>query len=171
MNSAVDYSASREAPGRIIIQCPLCEWQPDGAAHWTCGCGHKWNTFETNARCPNCGKQAEETVCPGCGEHQPNEAWYHTPADLEQVEKVGDPVLRGRKKRLEGRLIDYGIKNYRVSDLAYVDYSHERFQTPFDAGCRMMILYGVAYAARNLNQRPDVVKWLKEEGIWGKVSP
>ncbi|WP_081670900.1 DUF4272 domain-containing protein [Sporocytophaga myxococcoides] len=87
------------------------------------------------------------------------------------METTGDLVLRRKKKSLESRLIDYGIKNYRVSHLEYLDHSKEKFQTAYDAGCRMIILYAIAYLVHNLDERPAFIDWFKTEKIWEKVSP
>jgi len=63
----------------VMIECPVCHWRPDGQAHWECTCGHSWNTFDTNAKCPNCNLQWEETGCPNCGEMSPDKSWYVNP--------------------------------------------------------------------------------------------
>jgi|GEM_PF-5857423 len=38
--------------------------------------------------------------------------WNKTKQKIEQIEKTGNLALRVKKKSLEARLIDYGIKNY-----------------------------------------------------------
>ncbi|SKC78971.1 protein of unknown function [Ohtaekwangia koreensis] len=154
-----------------IIQCPRCEWQPDGEKHWACGCGYSWNTFETKGKCPSCKKQWADTRCPGCGQMSPHKDWYKTPEEIEAVEKSANTVLRAKKKSLESRLIDYGIKNYRVSHLEYLDYSKAKLHSPYDAGCRMIILYAISYLAHKLEDRPAVCNWLQSENLWDKVSP
>lgn len=156
---------------QLIIQCPHCEWRPDGGKHWGCSCGHLWNTFKTKAKCPKCEIQWENTSCIVCGKSSPHSDWYITPTELDRIESSGDQRLRAIKKRLESRLIQYGIKYYRVSDLAYLDHSKEKFHSAYDAGCRMMILYAIGEAAHNLNERERIIQWFKEENIWGKVSP
>lgn len=155
----------------ITIQCPICEWQPDGEGYWICTCGHSWNTFATKAKCPLCGIQWENTSCPACHKSTPHKEWYKTKEEIEAIENSGDRILRAKKKSLESRLIDYGIKNYRVGYLPYLDYSNEKFQTPYDAGCRMMILYSIAYSVQNLDERIGVIDWLNKENLWNKVSP
>lgn len=155
----------------LHIQCPVCEWNPDGEKHWACSCGYKWNTFETTGKCPKCNTQWKKTSCPGCGKSTPHSAWYKTQSEIESLESSGDQNLRKKKKRLEKRLIDYGIKNYRISYLPALDYSAETFHSEYNAGCRMMILYAVSFAVHNLDERNEIVQWLKEERIWSKVSP
>ncbi len=153
-----------------IIQCSVCEWNPDGGKHWSCSCGYLWNTFETKGKCPKCKTQWEDTRCISCGQSTPHQDWYKTKEDLARIEKNGNPILRAKKKSLESRLINYGIRNSRVSYLPYLDHTNEKFQTAFDAGCRMIILYAVSYAVHNLEKRPQIIAWLKAENIWEKVS-
>lgn len=86
---------------KIEIICPKCDWKPDGGAHWTCDCGHRWNTFDTAGRCPNCKKIWKDTQCPGpqepggCGQWSPHIDWYRNLDQLlrDQLEKVLE-VLR-----------------------------------------------------------------------------
>ena len=69
-----DDAAARGRGARI--RCPLCKWQPCEADRWQCECGCVWNTFDTHARCPACGKQWLVTQCLACGEFSPHEDWY-----------------------------------------------------------------------------------------------
>ncbi|WP_299158365.1 DUF4272 domain-containing protein [uncultured Tenacibaculum sp.] len=155
----------------IITQCPTCEWNPDGEKHWACSCGHKWNTFKTKGKCPKCKTQWKDTNCPGCGKSTAHIDWYKTKKEIDLIESTGDLKLKAKKKKLEIRLIDYGIKNYRVSHLPYLDHSNEKFQTEYEAGCRMMILYAISFAVHNLDERLNIIHWLEKEKIWNKVSP
>ena len=141
-----------------IIQCSICEWNPDGEKHWGCSCGHLWNTFDTKEKCPKCKTQWKNTRCPGCGKSTPHNDWYKTKEDLELIEKSGNQELKTKKKNLESRLIEYGINNHRVSHLPYLDHSNERFQSPFETGCRMMILYSIGYAIHNLKDRQQLIE-------------
>lgn len=153
-----------------IIQCSICEWNPDGGKHWGCSCGHLWNTFKTKGKCPKCKTQWEDTRCPGCGKSTPHKEWYKTKEEIEQLEKSGNQELRAKKKSLESKLISYGIKNHRVSHLPYLDHSKEDFQSTYDAGCRMMIFYAIGYVVHNLDDRQKIIDWFKTENLWGKVS-
>ncbi len=78
--------------------------------------------------------------------------------------------LKRKKRLLENRLISLGIKNNRVSYLPYLDHSTVDFQKPYDVGCRLLILHAVAYSVHHLGERPKIIKWLKREHIWEKVS-
>ncbi|PTB97265.1 hypothetical protein C9994_03555 [Marivirga lumbricoides] len=155
----------------LVIQCPTCEWNPDGEKHWACSCGHKWNTFKTKGKCPKCKTQWEDTRCPACGKSTPHKDWYKTKEEIDLIASSGDQVLRTKKRKLESRLIDYGIRNHRISHLPYLDHSKERFQSAYDAGCRMMILYTISYAVHELTERDNIIQWFKDENIWDKVSP
>ncbi len=156
----------------IIIACPACEWQPDGEAYWRCSCGFNWNTFDTAGKCPACKKQWEITYCPGCGKTTPHKEWYHDKSmPLENTDSPEKIVLKQKKRALENRLATLGIKTRRVSYLPYLDHSTEQFQTPYEAGCRMLILNAIAYAVHNLHDRQKLVAWFKRENIWDRVSP
>lgn len=83
----------------VKIQCPKCSWEPDGQPYWQCDCGHSWDTFETAARCPACGKQHELTQCirpaGGCDKLSPHLDWYNGLDKWvkEQVESVKEIEL------------------------------------------------------------------------------
>lgn len=153
-----------------IIQCSICEWNPDGRAYWQCSCGHFWNTFDTKGQCPKCKIQWKDTRCPGCGTSTPHKNWYKTKEEIEQIEHLGDLVLRAKKKSIESRLIKYGIKNRRIAYLPYLDHTNLVFQSTYDTACRMMILYAIGYLVHNLNDKDRIKRWLKDENIWEKVS-
>ena len=52
---------------KIGIECPKCNWEPDGGAHWQCDCGQLWDAFSTTEKCPSCAKIYADTQCPGPG--------------------------------------------------------------------------------------------------------
>ncbi|MBI5512490.1 MAG: hypothetical protein HY909_01905 [Deltaproteobacteria bacterium] len=58
------------------IRCPRCGWRPRARDRWWCHCGHSWNTFDTQGRCPGCGHQWLETACPGCHRWSLHADWY-----------------------------------------------------------------------------------------------
>lgn len=153
-----------------IIECPACGWNADGDAHWTCTCGHTWNTFDTKGKCPNCKIQWEETYCPICEEPSPHKDWYieTTKSSTNYTPEVLD--LMRRKKNLEDRLVSLGITNYKIKHLPYLDFTKEKFQSPYESGCRLLILYGISYAIHNLDDREKIISWFKREKLWDKVS-
>lgn len=69
------------------IYCPACEWEPDAFALWSCTCGHSWNTFDTQGRCPHCGRVWRDTQCPACAEWSKHHDWYHDlpPVDADLI--------------------------------------------------------------------------------------
>ena len=65
----------------IKIVCPKCEWEPKPTDLWQCSCRHSWHTFDTCGRCPECGKQWNDTQCHGpwnggCARWSPHVDWY-----------------------------------------------------------------------------------------------
>ena len=75
------------APGKARIRCPHCLWQPRRNSIWTClpigapeylarGCGHSWNTFDTQGLCPGCSHQWLHTSCLACGQWALHVDWY-----------------------------------------------------------------------------------------------
>jgi hypothetical protein len=64
------------SPDGRLIRCPKCDFQPSDDISWSCKCSHAWNTFRTAGKCPACGFQWEETMCPHCGEMSDHRAWY-----------------------------------------------------------------------------------------------
>ncbi|MEO1054347.1 MAG: DUF4272 domain-containing protein [Bacteroidota bacterium] len=79
--------------------------------------------------------------------------------------------LTNRKNRLEERLARHGIKELNIQHLPYLEFDDKKFATPFEAGCRMMILYAVAYIASEPGDREAVTEWLQREKLWNHVSP
>lgn len=79
--------------------------------------------------------------------------------------------ITDRKQRLEDRLSRHGIKEYHVKYLPYLEFDDKTFASPYETGCRMMILYAVAYTATELDGREAVVDWLKRENLWTHVAP
>ncbi|HTS16637.1 MAG TPA: M50 family metallopeptidase [Verrucomicrobiae bacterium] len=58
------------------LACPACHAAPPRGALWKCGkCGTAFDTFLTQAVCPNCGTQFESTRCIDCGAMSPISAW------------------------------------------------------------------------------------------------
>ena len=66
----------RQGRGGRRIRCPQCGWEPERGSLWSCECLCLWNTFDTEGRCPDCGKRWETTQCLRCKEWSPHRAWY-----------------------------------------------------------------------------------------------
>ncbi len=78
----------------IKIECPHCQWEPDASARWGCTCGHSWNTFDTQGKCPKCQHQWHNTQCLAypCNQWAPHLDWYNIPLDLEELLKEESTV-------------------------------------------------------------------------------
>lgn len=70
---------------QLKIACPKCSWEPDGASHWACSCGHIWDTFETQGVCPSCNKQWKHTQCPTCEGWSVHDDWYIISIDMNSL--------------------------------------------------------------------------------------
>lgn len=71
-----------KAPRRTEFRCPECKESPPIGKFWRCGkCGSGFDTFETQAFCPNCHAEYAVTVCPYCLNKKPMAEWraYQTP--------------------------------------------------------------------------------------------
>jgi hypothetical protein len=64
------------SPNGLSIRCPKCQWRPGEQSVWSCKCRHRWNTFSTGGRCPECNFQWTVTSCHRCGELSPHSEWY-----------------------------------------------------------------------------------------------
>jgi hypothetical protein len=64
------------SPSGPRIRCPLCGWSPHKEDHWSCTCGHEWNTFDTGGVCPACLHQWTETQCLSCSRWSAHSLWY-----------------------------------------------------------------------------------------------
>jgi len=154
----------------VKIECPKCGWEPDGYPHWICSCGCKWNTFDTKGKCPDCGKQWNDTHCPRCSHPSEHDTWYHLIAETEQLIEEDQIELRRRKKIIETKLSDYGLKNQKISYLPYLVLQEEGFQTLHEVGCRILVLWAISYVASRLDEREEIASWLKRTKLWDKVT-
>jgi Zn-dependent protease len=67
-------------PRRNGFACPVCKIAPPVGAIWRCGkCGKPFDTFATQATCPNCGTQFSATQCLDCGSLRPVGEWTTSP--------------------------------------------------------------------------------------------
>lgn len=60
----------------VRVRCPKCNWLPAEQDRWSCRCQHRWNTFATHGRCPQCEYQWHVTACMSCSQSSPHEDWY-----------------------------------------------------------------------------------------------
>jgi hypothetical protein len=77
----------------VIIECPKCQWRPDGGPYWQCTCGTTWNTFATQGICPGCGKRWKDTQCIqwNCQAWSPHVDWYVIPLNLGELLEAEEP--------------------------------------------------------------------------------
>ena len=63
-------------------KCPNCLQSPPGGPNWVCfdlekvGCGFRFDTFQTRATCPNCGRKFLSTQCPNCHNWASFSKWF-----------------------------------------------------------------------------------------------
>jgi Zn-dependent protease len=63
-------------PGQTAYSCPSCKTSPPLGEYWKCStCAKVFDTFQTQAVCPNCGTQFPKTACLDCGRAHPFSEW------------------------------------------------------------------------------------------------
>jgi hypothetical protein len=64
-------------PRRNDFTCPACKAHPPIGDFWKCGkCGQAFDTFQTQAVCPNCATHFGVTKCMDCGSVHPVSEWF-----------------------------------------------------------------------------------------------
>jgi Zn-dependent protease len=64
-------------PRRDGFACPACKTAPPIGDFWKCGkCGQAFDTFQTQAVCPNCATHFGVTKCLDCGAVRPLSEWF-----------------------------------------------------------------------------------------------
>ena len=79
-------------------------------------------------------------------------------------------TLQRRKIRIEERLKTHGISETSISFLRYLMFDEKEFATPYEVGCRIIIIYAIAFTIEEQTKKQSVVDWLKRESIWEKVG-
>lgn len=76
-----------ELPRREDFSCPSCKASPPRGAFWTCGaCEAVFDTFESEAVCPNCNTHFPKTACANCGTFSAYSEWLSADRLVEAVE-------------------------------------------------------------------------------------
>lgn len=75
-----------------------------------------------------------------------------------------------RKLTIEKRLYKHGIRAFEIKHLPYLEFDDETFCSPYECGCRMLILYAFSQVASELRQKEELKKWLIHENLWIHVS-
>jgi hypothetical protein len=71
--------------------CPACKTAPPIGDFWKCGkCGQAFDTFQTQAVCPNCATHFSVTKCLDCGAVRPLSEW--APSVISASSKFADQV-------------------------------------------------------------------------------
>jgi Zn-dependent protease len=77
LRHAQALSRFAKLPRREGFACPRCKSGPPIGALWKCGrCGQAFDTFQTQATCPNCATQFAVTKCLDCGAVHPMSEWF-----------------------------------------------------------------------------------------------
>ena len=79
-------------------------------------------------------------------------------------------TLNGRRERIELRLKDHGISDTQITFLRYLMFDPKTFASPYEVGCRIIILCGIFYTIEEPSKKQALAKWMKSEGIWVHVS-
>ena len=83
---------------------------------------------------------------------------------------VNKKKLQQRKEKIEARLIQHGIDDFKITDVSDLEESHYDFSTPHEAAQRLLILLALAFTAYNFDESEKVMDWLKKENLWKAVS-
>lgn len=63
-------------PRREGFSCPRCKAAPPVGSFWICGlCNKPFDTFQSEAICPNCSAHFAQTACLDCGARNPVNEW------------------------------------------------------------------------------------------------
>lgn len=79
-------------------------------------------------------------------------------------------TLENRKARIGERLRKHGITDNPISFLPYLEFNPSDFATPYEVGCRIMILYALIYTIEEPSKKQGIIRWIKNEKIWEHVS-
>jgi Zn-dependent protease len=76
LKHALALSRLAKIPRRDGFACPSCKSAPPLGNYWKCGqCGTAFDTFATQAVCPQCRAQFPVTRCMDCGKPNPINDW------------------------------------------------------------------------------------------------
>jgi hypothetical protein len=79
-------------------------------------------------------------------------------------------ILKGRRERIIQRLLKHGISDVEISFLRYLMFDDKKFATPYEVGCRIIIIYAIVYTIEEPTKKEAVINWLKAENIWEHVG-
>lgn len=65
-----------QLPRRVGYFCPRCKASPPLGEYWRCSaCAKPFDTFQSQAICPNCSRHFQTTACLDCGRSCPISEW------------------------------------------------------------------------------------------------
>lgn len=81
LQQARALSRFEKLPRRAGFACPACKAAPPIGDFWGCGlCGKPFDTFQSQAVCPNCSAHFAQTACLNCGARNPVSEWIASAA-------------------------------------------------------------------------------------------
>jgi hypothetical protein len=76
LRQAQALSRIAQAPRHNEFACPKCTAAPPAGDFWMCDmCKKRFDTFQTQAVCPQCAKRFTATACLDCGKLHPISEW------------------------------------------------------------------------------------------------
>ncbi len=78
--------------------------------------------------------------------------------------------LQERKKKLEKRLSEFGLTDYKISSELYLKYDEKNFASSTEIAKRLIILYSIFYGSTNIDKIPRIKDWLIKVNLWTEVS-
>ena len=85
-------------------------------------------------------------------------------------EPTDTKLLQDRKSRIESKLKKYGIPNFEIKFLPYLQFNPNTFQSPQVVAKRALILYALAHASNGQIARYKAKKWLQKEALWESMT-
>ncbi len=77
LQQARELARRAKLPRHREYSCPACKQAPLAGAYWVCGnCGKRFDTFQSQAVCPNCAASYSATRCLDCGALAPMPEWF-----------------------------------------------------------------------------------------------
>jgi Zn-dependent protease len=94
LRAALTLLKIAKLPRRPGFACPSCNSAPPIGAYWGCAtCRTRFDTFETNAMCPQCKAQFAITGCLDCGRRYPMAEWIAAGASAASPSGSAAPAL------------------------------------------------------------------------------
>lgn len=78
--------------------------------------------------------------------------------------------LINRKRKLEKRLSEYGLSDYKITSALYLKYNQKDFASSSEIAKRLIVLYAIFYGATNIDKISKIKDWLININLWTEVS-